>query len=106
MVLIYVVTKNRETGVSIAKKLIEKKLAYSINVLPDVTSFRPSNDESEIIEYTETLILVKTKALLYKKVEEAVHGIKGIEHPIIFSLPITQISEEMFKNIQANTQMV
>ncbi|NBC83547.1 MAG: divalent cation tolerance protein CutA [Bacteroidetes bacterium] len=105
MVLIYVVTKNNESAKSIAKTLIQNKLAYSINILKDVCSYRP-DEHNEMIEYAETLLLVKTKALLYKKVEEAVNNVKGIDHPIIFSLPITQISQEMFNLIQANTQMV
>lgn len=104
MILIYILTKNREEAVEISKYLISKELTHSVNILPEIFSFRREGDE--IVEYTETITLVKTKAILYRDIEEHVGKLQKTESPMIFSLPITQINRDLFKLIQQNTAQV
>lgn len=104
MILIYILTKNRDEAIDISKSLIKKKLTHSVNILPEIRSFRREGDD--ILEYTETITLVKTKAILYRDIEEHVGKIQKTESPMIFSLPITQINRDLFKLIQQNTMQV
>lgn len=104
MILIYILTKNREEAVEISKSLISKELTHSVNILPEIFSFRREGDD--IVEYTETITLVKTKAILYRDIEEHVGKLQKTESPMIFSLPITQINRDLFKLIQQNTAQI
>ncbi len=101
MILIYIVAPGREEAESITRELIKSKLAFSANILPDVFSIRMGENGME--EYTETLVLIKTRAHLYTEVEKKVLEIRGNGNPMIFSLPITQISHDLFSRIQNYT---
>jgi periplasmic divalent cation tolerance protein len=104
MVLIYIVTENREEAKRAATMLIEKKLTHSVNILPEVFSMRV--EEGKVIEYTETIVLVKTKALLYQRIEEEIKSMNKESPDIIFSVPITQINNNMYQRIIKNTEHV
>jgi uncharacterized protein involved in tolerance to divalent cations len=104
MVLIYIVAKNKEEGKKISLELLEKKFAHSINIFPEILSMK--QEDGKITEYSQTLVTVKTKALLYPRVEKLVQEIQAIDDPVIFSLPITQLHQDLFDRIQQNTMKV
>ena len=90
MVLIYLITKDSGEARSIGRSLIKERLANSVNVIPRIQSMRWS--AGEVINTTETILLVKTKSLLYSKIEKRVCELMGTNNPNIFSMPITQIN--------------
>ncbi len=49
------------------------------------------------------IVLAKTKALLYNELEEEVKRLQTTGTVIVFSMPITQLSDDLFKNIQQST---
>jgi len=104
MVLIYIVAKDKEEGKKISLELLENKYAHSINIFPEILSLKQEN--GKITEYSQTLVTVKTKALLYPRVEQLVQKVQKINDPVIFSLPITQLHQDLFDRIQRNTMKV
>ncbi len=104
MVTIFIITKNKESAKEIAMRILEERLAYSLNILDNVFSMR--REKGKIVEYHETLILAKTKALLYHKVEELIKNLDADHQPLVFSFPITQMQQTLFDSIQASTLKV
>lgn len=104
MILTYIISNSRDEAESIAKDLLEKRLVYGVNILPDIPSMRWENNE--IISLKRTIVLAKTKALLYKPIEQEVKKVQTTGTAIVFSMPISQMSQDLFDNIQINTQKV
>ncbi len=104
MILAYIISNSAEEAERLSVDLLKKKLVYSVNIIPDIKSMR--SDGSKIITLKRTIILVKTKALLYRDIEAEIKRVQTTESAIIFSMPITQMSRELFDNIQNNTLKV
>ena len=104
MILAYIISNNRDEAESIAIDLLEKKIVYSVNIIQDITSMRRENDK--IIRLKRTIVLAKTKSLLYKQIEEEVKRVQTTGSAIVFSMPLTQMSNDLFDNIQMNTLKV
>jgi uncharacterized protein involved in tolerance to divalent cations len=104
MILAYIISNSKEEAEHIAYDLLEKKLVYSVNLIPDTPSMRWENDQ--IIKLSRTIVLAKTKALLYAQIEEEVKRAQTSGTAIVFSIPITQMSQDLFDNIQESTMKV
>ncbi len=104
MILAYIISNSREEAEKIALHLLEKKLVYSINIIPDVKSMRRENDE--ILTVHRTIVLAKTKALLYREIEDEIKRLQTTGTVISFSMPFTQMSQDLYDNIQLNTMKV
>ena len=104
MILAYIISNNAEEAEQIAIDLLEKKLVYSINIIPDIKSMQ--RDGGKIIILQRTIVLAKTKALLYKEIEAEIKRVQTTGTAIIFSMPLTQMSQDLFENIQINTLKV
>ncbi|MBN1186950.1 MAG: divalent cation tolerance protein CutA [Bacteroidales bacterium] len=104
MVLAYIISNSREEAENIAVDLLEKKFVYSINIFPDMPSMRRENGKT--VKLKRTIIFAKTKSLLYKDIEEEVKRVQTTVTTIVFSMPITQMSQDLYDNIQVNTLKV
>lgn len=104
MILAYILTNSAEEAEEIAIDLLKKKLVYSINIISNVKSMRRENNK--IIKINRTIILAKTKSLLYKKLEEEVQRVQTTGSAIVFSMPLSQMSQDLFDNIQHYTLKV
>ena len=104
MILAYIISNSREEAENIALDLLEKRLVYGVNIIPDTPSMRWEKDK--IIKLQRTIVLAKTKSLLYKQIEEEVKRVQTTGSAIVFSMPLTQLSQDLFDNIQENTQKV
>jgi len=101
MILAYIISSSKKEAEEIAIDLLEKKLVYSVNIIPEIPSMRWEKDE--IISIQRTIVLAKTKALLYQLIEEEVKRVQTTGPAILFSMPITQLSQDLFDHIQENT---
>jgi uncharacterized protein involved in tolerance to divalent cations len=101
MILTYIISSSKKEAEEIAIDLLEKKLVYSVNIIPEIPSMRWEKDE--IISIQRTIVLAKTKALLYQLIEEEVKRVQTTGTAILFSMPITQMSQDLFDHIQENT---
>lgn len=104
MILAYIITNNKEEAEDISIDLLEKNLVYSVNIIPDMPSMRW--EKSKIIKFNQTIVLAKTKALLFKQIEDEVKRVQTTGSAIVLSMPVTQMSQELFDNIQINTLKV
>ncbi|MEM7551958.1 MAG: divalent cation tolerance protein CutA [Bacteroidota bacterium] len=104
MVLIYLITKDAKEAKNVGSKLIEERLANSANVIPAIQTMRWSNDR--VLDVRETVLLIKTKSLLYSRIEKRVAELMGIDTPNIFSMPITQINPGYMDVLKKGVQQV
>lgn len=103
MILTYIISNSREEAEKIAVELLEKKLVYSVNIIPDIYSLRRDGDE--IVKLQRTIVLAKTKSLLFVQIEKYVKEVQTTGSAIVFSMPFSQMSQELWENIQRNTLM-
>ncbi|HBH49822.1 MAG TPA: hypothetical protein DDX98_14350 [Bacteroidales bacterium] len=101
MILAYIISNSAEEAENIATELIEKKLVFSVNIIPDIKSMRRDGDK--IVKLKRTIVLAKTKSLLYKEIEAEVKRVQTTGTAIVFSMPLTQLSQDLFDSIQLNT---
>jgi periplasmic divalent cation tolerance protein len=73
-------------GQRIAAELLDRGLAACINVLPGVTSYYKWQGKSEV--GYELLMLIKTRASDYGKVQDVIKELHSYEVPEIVALPI------------------
>lgn len=104
MILAYIIANSKKEADIISEDLLDKRLVYSVNILPEVQSMRREGDQ--IIRLRRTIILAKTKSLLYKDLEEEVKRVQISGSAIVFSMPLTQMSQDLFDNIQKYTLKV
>jgi uncharacterized protein involved in tolerance to divalent cations len=101
VILVYIISNSKEEAENIAVDLLEKRLVYSVNTFPDMPSMRW--EDGKIVKLRRTIVLAKTKSLLYKKIEDEVKQVQTTGTAIVFSMPITQMSQDLFDNIQIST---
>lgn len=101
MILAYIISNSAEEAEDIALNLLEKRLVYSTNIIPEVRAFRREGDQ--IIKHNRTIVLAKTKSMLYPRIEKEVEFLQKTGTAIVFSIPIVQMSQQLFDNIQINT---
>jgi len=79
-------TANKEEALSIARHLVEKKLAACCQVLgPQLSIFRW---QGKVQEEREWLLVIKTRRALFADVEAAIKDLHSYETPEIIAFPI------------------
>lgn len=104
MILAYIISNSSDEAEQIATTLLEEKLVFSVNIIPGIKSMRTEN--GKIVTFQRTIVLAKTKALLYVEIEKEVKRLQTTGTAIVFSMPITQMSQDLFDNIQKSTLKV
>lgn len=89
MVLIYVSLPEDSHAAEIAELLLKERLANHINIIHSIECMK--YEEGAIKKSSETILLIKAKALLYKQIQQRVLEIGLSPSPNIFSVPMTQI---------------
>ncbi|EIC27934.1 MULTISPECIES: divalent-cation tolerance protein CutA [Methylomicrobium] len=84
--LILCTCPDRETAETLAKRLVEGRLAACVNILPGLTSFYTWENRLETAE--EHLLLIKTAGVRYPAVEQAIREQHPYDLPEIIALPI------------------
>lgn len=84
MRVIFVTTESEDQAVEIARTLVAERLAACVNIVGPVRSiYRWRNDVKDNREY---LLIIKTRALLYMKVETRVRQMHTYEVPEVLAL--------------------
>ena len=92
MVLIYVSLTLDSQASQLAEQLLHERLCNHINIIRDNECMM--YEEGGIRRSHQTILLIKTKAILYKKIEERIQALNLNPSPKIFSVPMTQIDGE------------
>ncbi len=84
--LIYITTGSAEEARTIGKKLVEERLAASVNIFSNIQSIYWWG--GRIREEPEAVLIAKTKKVLVPELIEKVKAMHSYELPCILSLPI------------------
>ena len=91
---------NREEAESIARALVEQRLAACVQILGPITSVYRWKGEVETAE--EWQCLIKTRRGLYPEVERAIRLRHSYEVPEIIATPIVAGNDDYLKWIEEN----
>ncbi|KAJ1059115.1 hypothetical protein K5549_007916 [Capra hircus] len=86
--IVFVNCPNEQIARDIARAILDKKLAASVNILPKASSLYYWNGEIE--EATEVLLLIKTKTSKIHMLSSYIRLVHPFEIPELFSLPMDQ----------------
>ncbi|XP_077625949.1 protein CutA homolog isoform X2 [Crocuta crocuta] len=86
--VVFVNCPNEQIARDIARAILDKKLAASVNILPMASSLYFWN--GEIKEATEFLLLIKTKTSKVRMLSSYIRFMHPFEVPEVFSLPMDQ----------------
>lgn len=106
MVLVYVSLSEQHTAEQVAELLLKERLANHINIIPKISCMMFEEASGEVKRTRETVLMIKTKALLYRTIEKKLEEMHLPGHPKIFSMPITQISEGYYELLTSGIQQV
>jgi periplasmic divalent cation tolerance protein len=94
-IVVLITTDSEEEARRIGQLLVDREKAACVNIVPRVNSlFRW---EGQLESAQESLMLVKTKASLFREVVELVKTVHSYEVPEIVALPIVSGSEDYLK---------
>jgi len=94
-IIVLITAGSEEEAHSIAESLVKGKKAACVNIVPRVDSLFWW--EGKIDSARESLLLVKTKALLFPEIVELVKRMHSYEVPEIIALPIIAGTEDYLK---------
>jgi periplasmic divalent cation tolerance protein len=94
-------TGTEEQALSIARALVSERLAACVNIIGPIRSVYRWRDAIE--DEREYLLLIKTRATLYVKVELRVRELHTYEVPEVLSLPLDRGSPPYVKWLLEST---
>lgn len=94
-------TSSKVNAMDISEYLIENKLAACVNIVPNIVSVYKW--EGKIVEGQEFLMIIKTKEILFKKVEKAILERHEYELPEIVATPVIKGNKEYLKWLKSET---
>ena len=90
MIIVLTTTPNIEEAESLARKIIESKLAACVQVLPPMKSFYFWENAVQVD--SEHLLLIKTLAEKFDELEKFIQANHRYEIPEIVALPVEKVS--------------
>ena len=104
MVMMYVTVSNHNTALNIAQAIMEERLTNHVNIV--TANHCKIWKNNEVVDSIETLLLIKTKALLYTHIENKINEMNLDDEPKIFSVPITQVNSDYYDFLKMDTLKV
>jgi len=99
--VVLVTCPDRETGVKIAGRLVEERLAACVNLLDSVTSIYRWKDA--IQQDAETLLIIKTRTACFEALARRVTELHPYEVPEVIACDITAGNAPYLKWIEETT---
>ena len=84
--LVYVTVKDEDEGLSIAQKVVEKRLAACANLYPKIKSV--FDYQNQIQTQEEAVLLLKTTVQAYDELEKIIIEIHSYDDPCVLKIPI------------------
>ena len=84
--LVYVTVKDEDEGLSIARKVVEKRLAACANLYPKIKSV--FNYQNQTQTQDEAVVLLKTTVQAYDELERFIIEVHSYDDPCVLKLPI------------------
>ncbi|GIU83115.1 MAG: divalent-cation tolerance protein CutA [Acidobacteria bacterium] len=95
MLVVMTTVPKKEEGETLARKLVEEKLAACVQVLPQMKSFYFW--QGEIQEDAEHLLLIKTLPEKYESLEKFIKENHSYTVPEIVAVPAEKVSESYLR---------
>ena len=86
-VFLYITADTPEEAASLARTLVEERLAACVNILGGITSFY--RWDGAVQQGSETALIAKTRASLTDAVTARIKSLHGYTCPCVVTLPIT-----------------
>lgn len=99
--MIFITASSKEEARKIARALVVKRLAACVNIITEIESIYTWKKKIE--ESKEALLVVKTKATLFGKVEKEVKRLHSYECPEIIAFPISKGNRDYLRWIEEST---
>jgi periplasmic divalent cation tolerance protein len=94
--------KDRREAETIARALVQEKLAACVNILPGVASIYTWKGKVE--EGVEVLLLIKSRSSLWKKVTARVKQLHSYSVPEVVTIPIAAGNPDYLRWIRESTR--
>ena len=98
MILLHIISDKEEQALEIVDFLLEKKMLLEAVLLEKVT-VRKKLSEGKPVSSSQTLVMGKTKALLFNTIDLLLKDKYGDKIPIIYSTPIVHMDWEQSKEL-------
>lgn len=95
MIIVLTTTPNAEEAENLARKIIEARLAACVQVLPPMKSSYVW--ENAVHEDSEQLLLIKTLAENFDRLEKFIKSNHGYAVPEIVAIKAAAVSDDYFK---------
>ncbi len=86
--VVLITAPSEEVARSIARALVEERLAACVNILPGLTSIY--RWQGEVAEDQEVLLIIKTTTFAFPRLKERVLALHPYTVPEIIALPIAE----------------
>lgn len=98
MIQLHIISDEEEQAIEIVDYLMEENLILEAVVLEKV-SVRKKTSEGKPESTTKTLVMGKTKALLFNTIDQLLKDKYQEQMPIIYSMPIVHMDWEQSKEL-------
>jgi hypothetical protein len=98
MILLHIISEEEQQAIAIVDFLMEENLLLEAVCLEKVL-VRRKNKEGRPESVTQTLIMGKTKALLFNTIAQMLRDKYQTNCPVIYSIPIVQMDWEQSKQL-------
>ncbi len=105
MILIHIVPQNNSEADEIVDLLVERKLILNAMIHENIR-VRQKGDSGKIENFNRTLIVGKTKALLFNTIDELLREKYGKNMPVLYSLAIVHMDWEQAEELVQETEKV
>ncbi len=99
--IIFITASSKEEARKIANGLVSKRLVACVNIVLNIESIFTWKGKLEVAK--EVLLIAKTKAGLFSKVEKAVKKLHSYECPEVIAFPITKGNKDYLKWVKETT---
>lgn len=99
--VVLITVPSEEVARTLAKTLVEERLAACVNIVPGLTSVY--RWQGKVVEDQELLLLVKTTTHAFPRLKERVKALHPYTVPEIVALPIAEGNREYLDWLRENT---
>ena len=99
--LVYVTARTRDEALTIARTVVQERLAASANVFESMTAVYWWADE--LNEVGETVIILKTRHELLEALTDRIRGLHSYNAPCIVAMPIVGGNADYLRWIASET---
>lgn len=100
-VIIFITASSKGEARKIARNLVNARLVACINIIPNIESFFKWKGKLEVCK--EVLLIAKTKAELFSKVERCVKRLHSYECPEIIAFEIAKGNKDYLRWVEGTT---